>query len=49
MNRIVTFLTDSQLKQLKALQKKAGQPGSTLIRIAVAEYLDREQKKEEAK
>ena len=46
MNRIVTFLTDSQLKQLKVVQKKLGQPASTLIRMAVAEYLDRATKEE---
>jgi hypothetical protein len=41
VNRIVTFLTDSQLKKLKERQKKSGQPASTLIRMAVAEFLEK--------
>jgi hypothetical protein len=39
LNQIVTFLTDEQLAQLKRAAFMTGAPTSTLIRIAVAEYL----------
>jgi hypothetical protein len=45
MNRIVTFLTDDQFKKLKAIQKKTGEAASTLIRMAVADYVDKKDKK----
>jgi len=39
LNQIVTFLTDQQLAQLKRAAIMTGTPTSTLIRIAVADYL----------
>jgi hypothetical protein len=39
LNQIVTFLTDEQLAQLKRAAIMTGAPTSTLIRIAVADYL----------
>ena len=39
LNQIVTFLTDQQLAQLKRAAIMTGAPTSTLIRIAVADYL----------
>jgi Ribbon-helix-helix domain len=39
LNQIVTFLTDEQLAQLKRTSAMTGTPTSTLIRIAVADYL----------
>ena len=39
LNQIVTFLTDQQLAQLKQAAIMTGAPTSTLIRIAVADYL----------
>jgi hypothetical protein len=39
LNQIVTFLTDQQLAQLKRTSAMTGTPTSTLIRIAVEDYL----------
>jgi hypothetical protein len=39
VNRQVTFLTDAQLAALKRVSKKSGAAISTLIRMAVADYL----------
>jgi hypothetical protein len=39
LNRQVTFLTDDQLAQLKRVSTKTGAPISTLIRMAVGDYL----------
>jgi hypothetical protein len=39
LNRQVTFLTDKQLAQLKRVSAKTGAPVSTLIRMAVGDYL----------
>jgi Ribbon-helix-helix domain len=39
LNRQVTFLTDEQLSQLKRISVKTGAPISTLIRMAVGDYL----------
>lgn len=44
MNRIVTFLTDQQLRKLEALRKETGEAASTLIRIALTEYLQKKDK-----
>jgi ribbon-helix-helix protein len=40
--RYVTFLTADQLKQLRAISTQTGASVSTLIRMAVIEYLKRE-------
>ena len=39
LNQVVTFLTDEQLAQLKRTSTMTGTPTSTLIRIAVVDYL----------
>jgi hypothetical protein len=39
MKRQVVFLTDVQLKKLKKLSVKTGAKVSTLIRMAVAQYV----------
>ena len=39
LNQIVTFLTDEQLAQLKRAAIMTGKPTSTLIRVAVEDYL----------
>ena len=39
LNQVVTFLTDEQLAQLKRTSTMTGTPTSTLIRIAVEDYL----------
>jgi|HubBroStandDraft_6_1064221.scaffolds.fasta_scaffold1400575_1 hypothetical protein len=39
LNVLETFLTDEQLSQLKFASDMTGAPISTLIRIAVADYL----------
>jgi hypothetical protein len=39
LNQIVTFLTDEQLAQLRRISAMTGTLSSTLIRIAVADYL----------
>jgi hypothetical protein len=39
MNRQTVFLSDAQLKKLKAISAKSGAKLSTLIRMAVEEYL----------
>jgi hypothetical protein len=39
LTRQVTFLDESQLSQLREISTKTGAPISTLIRMAVAEYL----------
>ncbi len=44
MHRQVTFLSDQQLAKLKEISAKTGAPVSTLIRMAVAKYLEKERK-----
>jgi hypothetical protein len=39
LNQVVTFLTDGQLAQLKQTSTMTGTRTSTLIRIAVEDYL----------
>ncbi len=39
LNRQVTFLDDAQLSRLRQISAKTGAPISTLIRMAVAEFL----------
>jgi hypothetical protein len=39
LNQVVTFLTDQQLAQLKRISVMTGTPTSTLIRVAVADYM----------
>ena len=39
LNIIETFLTDEQLSRLQRVSDMTGAPISTLIRIAVADYL----------
>jgi hypothetical protein len=39
LNRQVTFLDGSQLTRLRGISAKTGAPISTLIRMAVAEFL----------
>jgi Ribbon-helix-helix domain len=39
LNRQVTFLDDAQLSQLREISAKTGAPISTLIRMAVTEFL----------
>jgi len=39
MKRTNIWLSDGQLKKLKALSEKTGAPVSALIRKAIAEYL----------
>ena len=39
LNIIETFLTDEQLSRLQRVSDMTGAPFSTLIRIAVADYL----------
>jgi len=41
MKRQVTFLKEEQLAALKRISAKSGAPISTLIRMAVAEYVER--------
>jgi ribbon-helix-helix protein len=40
--RYVTFLSPDQLKKLQAISTRTGAPVSTLIRMAVTEYLKKE-------
>jgi hypothetical protein len=44
LQRYVTFLTADQLKKLRAKSTQSGASVSTLIRMAVIEYLKREGK-----
>jgi ribbon-helix-helix protein len=44
LQRYVTFLTADQLKKLRAISTQTGASVSTLIRMAVIEYLKREGK-----
>lgn len=39
LNVLETFLTDEQLARLKGVSEMTGAPLSTLIQIAVADYL----------
>jgi hypothetical protein len=39
LNQIPTFLTDQQLAQLRRTSAMTGTPTSTLIRVAVEDYL----------
>jgi len=39
LKRYVTFLSESQLKQLQSISTKTGAPISSLIRMAVTEFL----------
>ena len=39
LNVLKTFLTDEELSRLKRVSDMSGAPISTLIRIAVADYL----------
>jgi hypothetical protein len=39
LKRYVTFLTEDQLKKLQAISTKTGAPVSTLIRMAVSDFL----------
>ncbi len=39
LKRYVTFLTQEQFAKLQSISNKTGAPVSTLIRMAVADYL----------
>jgi predicted DNA-binding protein len=45
MKRMNFYLADSQIKRLKAIQKKTGLPLSDILRRAIDEYWERFEKK----
>lgn len=45
MAKITVNISDKQLKYLKQLAKRTGNPYSAIVRIAIYEYLDRNLKR----